>query len=826
MDNQDDELVNDDSDKEIDHEMDKPYDEEEKMEEPQYGNFKNTEEEIKEEDITDEDKVKEVVDNEKDVADLSDIEEKPIDNQVDPPSNTAEAIKPELKDAEVDGTNLIKKTKPTRKKKLLIVGACAAAFVLAWAAMASTIDNKDGKIIIKPSSETASDFAKYKELPINITPKVPEYKIAEDLKNVTNISDFRFSDDQQKLLVKNSFVVSPGFASEFFGSYESNRNNYVPNFVTTDSILHNYHLMFDYLLRQVEEQKLASQLKDFSSNMLAESQSQYDSLKGTTWENAAKRNVGFFAVGGKLLDSSVKVPAIVTKEVNQELDLIDKHSTIDTSPLMNLGSSAAVAEANKEDYTQYIPRGHYDKNDQLKAYFKSMMWYGRLTFRFKSEDEFKSAILITQAIGKGTNYNNWKNIYEPVNFFVGKSDDIDYELFKGTFSDVYGANTATVALASDDTKLKSFMDKAKSMDPPQINSMPIFDATINPDREKEIKGFRVMGQKFTIDSAIFQRLIDRDVPDRMLPKGLDIPAALGSQEALSILTEMGETKYDKYSANMEKTKTHIAEQPTSTWTQNLYWGWLHQLRPLLEVRSTGYPTFMQNDAWVRKDLNTFLGSWAELKHDTVLYAKQTYAEMGSVAPPKKDDRGYVEPNVEVYARLASLLKMTSEGLSSRNMLPDSMKDNLSKMETLVTSLKTISEKELRNETLTDDEYELIRSYGGQLEHFWLEVNKDEPEFKELGQFDYLYQNPSAIISDVATDPDNGLVLEEGTGYVSKIYVIIPIDGKLRVASGGAYSYYEFTQPMGSRLTDKQWRTMLSDKKKPELPTWTNSFVAK
>lgn len=199
--------------------------------------------------------------------------------------------------------------------------------------------------------------------------------------------------------------------------------------------------------------------------------------------------------------------------------------------------------------------------------------------------------------------------------------------------------------------------------------------------------------------------------------------------------------------------------------------------------------------------------------------------MGGGGPEEKDDRGYVEPNPYVYARLASLLKMTNEGLEMRGLLSSSMKENLSKMEQLAMSLKTISEKELNDEKLTDEEYELIRSYGGQLEHFWLEVNKDEPAFKETGsQGEYLNENPAAIISDVATDP-NGQVLEEGTGKISEIYVVVPIDGKLRIAKGGVYSYYEFTWPMSDRLTDKKWRELLNADQTPKLPQWTNTFVA-
>ena len=721
-----------------------------------------------------------------------------------------------------------------KKTKLFVISGVVALAIVAVAVYfvipksSQDVIKKTAEDIYKPAVAFASKFAIYEEVPVNVTPKIPTYSVSQDLSNISNASDFAFltgSTNAKSLLVKNAFVVKPSYNSEFFPLYESNRYSYTPSFITTDSMLHNYHLMFDFLLKQLEEQKLTAELKQLNASMLSESLSQYNSLKGTEWENAAKRNVGFFAVGSRLLDSSINIPSVVQNEVGQELALIDSHQGITLSPLMNIGSEPNALEGLKEDYSQYIPRGHYDKTDQLKAYFKSMMWYGRLTFRLKNDDEIKSGILITLALNKDANQTSWNKIYEPINFFVGKSDDITYYQFKDLVQQVYGENTTHQIVSSDKNKFTAFVDATKTLEPPQLNSMPIFNSEIQPDREKEIKGFRFMGQRFTIDASIFQRLIDRETPGRMLPKGLDIPAALGSKEALNILTQLGETNYPKYSENMFKMQTYLAGLPTENWTQNLYWGWLYQLLPLTNLKSTGYPTFMQNDAWVRKDLNTFLGSWSELKHDTILYAKQVYAEMGGGGPDKKDDRGYVEPNPYVYARLASLLKMTNEGLDVRGLLTVSMKDNLSKMEQLAMSLKTISEKELNNQSLTDADYELIRSYGGQLEHFWLEVNKDDPAFKaSSNQRDYLNENPAAIVADVATDP-NGQVLEEGTGKISEIYVVVPIDGKLRIAKGGVYSYYEFTWPMSDRLTDKKWREMLNANPAPKLPTWTSAFVA-
>ena len=703
--------------------------------------------------------------------------------------------------------------------------------------------------VYNPSIAFASRFAKYEEIPVNINPKIPVYSINQDLSNVTNINDYnikRIPESAKKLIAKNGFAVVPSSYNEFFPLYEGNRYVYIPNFITTDSILHNYHLMFDFTLKQLEEQRLSAELKQLSANMLSESLNQYNVLKGTDWENAAKRNVGFFSVGTILLEPSINIPSIVKNEVNQELALIEAHQDIKKSPVMNIGTNLSFKEALKEDYSQYIPRGHYDKTEQLKSYFKSMMWYSRLTFRMKNEDEIKSAILITLALNKENNQKSWDKIYEPVNFFVGKSDDITYYDFKDLIENIYGKNTTLQDIINNKDKFTSFINEAKKLEPPKINSIPIFITKNKEEREEEIKGFRFMGQRFTIDAEIFQKLIYPAVGDktktcseykqeetncergaRCLPKGLDIPATLGSNEAKNILNEIGENKYACYSENMSKMQSYISTLPIENWTQNLYWGWLYQLLPLLEKKGEGYPLFMQNNAWTRKELNTFLGSWAELKHDTILYSKQVYAELGAGGEiEEKDDRGYVEPNPYVYARLTSLLKMMREGLEMRNLITSNMKENLSKMEQLTMSLKTISEKELNNENLTEDEYELIRSYGGQLEHFWLEINKDEPAFKETNnERQYLEENSAAIIADVATDP-NGKALEVGTGKIFSIYVAIPIAGKLKIASGGVYSYYEFPWPLSDRLTDKKWREMINSGKAPNLPSWTDIFVAK
>lgn len=675
--------------------------------------------------------------------------------------------------------------------------------------------------------KTAGAFAPYNEVPVTLKPVAEAYQVAADLSSVSNKERFSFSREAEQLLSKNGFVVAPSPHREFFSIYEINRYDYIPNFITTDAMLHNYHLYFSHLLRTLEKDKLRSELNSLTEAMLDGSQKQYQLLKGTAWESAAKRNVAFFAVAACLLDPQADIPDLVRREAGSELQLIADHQEVFVpSPVMNIGSPGArLEDALKEDYTQYLPRGHYAKSEDLQTYFKAMMWYGRLTFRAANEDETKSAALITLLLNSQQEYDRWNRIYEPTNFFVGKSDDLGFSQYHQVMQETYGAIPALEALTDDAGKWSAFRAGLEKLEPPALNSMPIFDETIQPDREKEIKGFRFMGQRFTLDASVFQRLVYREVGEnadgrrRMLPKGLDIPAAMGSQEAYAILEETGETGYQKYPENMRKMQGYIAGLDTGTWTQNLYWSWLYTLAPLTEPKGEGYPSFMQNQAWTRKQLETYLGSWAELKHDTILYAKQVYAEMGGGEADPPDDRGYVEPNPVVYARLAALTRMTMEGLKDRDLLAEADRSALERMEELALKLKDIAERELAGQLLNDQDYELIRGFGGQLEHFWLEALRDEG----VDHPSAVYENPAALIADVATDP-NGQVLEEATGFVSTIYAVVPVEGKLRIAKGAVYSYYEFPWPAQDRLTDKKWQEMLESGETPGQPSWLQVYT--
>src|SRR5262249_6599535 len=93
------------------------------------------------------------------------------------------------------------------------------------------------------------------------------------------------------------------------------------------------------------------------------------------------------------------------------------------------------------------------------------------------------------------------------------------------------------------------------------------------------------------------------------------------------------------------------------WTNNIYTSWLNCLRELSPpTTSSEYPQVMRTRAWALKTVNAQLASWTELRHDTVLYAKQPYTGEILCSYPF----GFVEPRVTFWAKMNEMALRTKE----------------------------------------------------------------------------------------------------------------------------------------------------------------------
>ena len=636
--------------------------------------------------------------------------------------------------------------------------------------------------------------------PADVKAAAQDVDVKSDLSNVINTDQFYLDDEMRGLLSQHSFFVdtrSGAGSREFFETYEQNRYNIVPNFVTVDSMMHTYHLYFAYLQKKVERSQLVPALKDLSVLLLDASIKQLHVLSGTEWEEAAQRNVAFCAVAARLMDPSASAPTAVEGDVSAELALIESASSMTESPILG----------GQEDYTQYKPRGYYEGDEELERYFRTMMWFGRINFLQSDESMDRSALLLTLALN-GDTLDRWSAIYTVTSFFVGASDDNGYYEYRPAVDAAFGEGVTPADLPGKQDGWNTFHALTEQLPPPNINSL-IGEFSSDEDGTNQ-RGFRLMGQRFSLDEAILQQLVNPKVGEdanggkRTLPDALDVPAALGSDEALRITSERGATAYKNYETNVKALRAVLEDKSETRWSASLYAQWLCTIDPLLTPKPEGYPAFMRTSQWTRKNLQSYLGSYTELKHDTVLYAKQIMAEMGGGPVKERDDRGYVEPEPVVFARLANLVQATSEGLDGYGLLEDEDKANLDLLQQLAQRLESIATKELANELPSDDDFEFIRSYGGQLEHFWQEVYKHESTKERFTARDF----PAAVITDIATDGAKGTVLELGTGNVGTIYAIVPVDGQLRIATGSVFTFYQFEQPASDRLTDTQWREMM------------------
>ena len=321
--------------------------------------------------------------------------------------------------------------------------------------------------------------------------------------------------------------------------------------------------------------------------------------------------------------------------------------------------------------------------------------------------------------------------------------------------------------------------------------------------------------------------------------GLDFMAAIGITPAKDILYgELGElNRWAGLSTKMSEMTTRMGE---IDWSKTIYNRWEAALRELCVAKDSRYPYFMTTSQWDKKNLNAALASWAELKHDAILYAKQPFgAECGGgdeLPPPVT--KSYVEPNIAFWTKAVELIDALIGTLNRYQLLNDETRELAEEVKGEAKFLLNISKKELEGKAVTDQEYETMRVIGAQYEHITLGLIANEDE-ELMGWYNVTGADKSvAIVADVYTaNADNNpkkSILYEAVGPADEIYVIVEMDGMLYLTRGAVFSYREFKRPIGEpRLTDEEWPSgslFLSDVSmlpaEPELgrPSWMQEII--
>ncbi|MEO0115181.1 MAG: DUF3160 domain-containing protein [candidate division WOR-3 bacterium] len=638
--------------------------------------------------------------------------------------------------------------------------------------------------------------------------------------------------NQKTLLTKNGFLVTPSQFDQIYQIYQYAKKQNMPIYVTTDAILHTFHILFDYSLRVIETEYFNKLLLDLTQGLLDYELAQLQLTKSPKVTKALKRNIAYLAVAGSLFDDKFVPPKEGMPElVKAELELIERAKGMSPSPIFNY----------QEDYSQYKPRGHYTRNEKFARYFKVMMWYARIGFYLKpgnqeldiarGRDLTRQAILLVLAIKNGragkppqSTWQIWEKIYQPLSFLIGKTDDLNYYDYNKLIVQLFPEKDIAKQIEKD-AIIDQFIASAQKLPAPKIlSTYYLKEDTIQT--LAVVKGFRLLGSRFIPDSYIFQQLVYDKVGTmhlpRYLPKGLDVMAVLGSNRAREILkTVYQETRYLNYETQLLKLKNEFSELSRTEWNQSVYFATLYAIKLLLEpISGSSYlPNFLFTPAYADKTLMTACGFWAQLRHDTILYAKQSYTVALTAIRPEEKIPGYVEPKPLVYEQISETISDLIAILKQFGILPSEVNNRLESLKTLTQKLKAISDKEIKGIELDDDELRLIKNIGDNLEGM---TTFPAQLFRGVGSE---ADTKMALIADVHTDPNTKQVLEVGVGKPFFIYAVIPFQHKQFLALGGVYSYYEFTKPLSERMTDEEWQKALSQEPKPDLPVWANSFIA-
>ena len=636
--------------------------------------------------------------------------------------------------------------------------------------------------------------------------------------NIVNL--FQFKDIDKEILEKlqqNNFVITKGNNLQLFHAYEENDYRQVPNFITTDLYLQAFHMYFSYILKSLEKQHIIPTLEMLCRSFNAACIKLAEQTEDESLKDMAEHAATFYAIPYYLLtNKTLTVPSKYETEYQEEIEHINKQED-------NFSDFLSYKDAYFP-YSLFKPRGHYTREPQLQAYFKAMMWLQTACFCREQQEQlkrsiFQAAVLCTyKSIDQTPLIKLYQHIYTPLTFLMGEADnlsifDIARILEKNNAIHIEDALTA----GQIEKVNQALIELAKHKN----NIKPQIEITC---RDK----INFMPQRYLSDNEVIQKLVDVNPnSQRAYPKGLDVFATFGTGTAESLLIDFYKepNNWSEYSKELQQLKDKFK---TSKSTQlSVYELWMKSLLTMQQTDKNN-PGFMQTPEWGYKNLNTALASWAELKHDAILYGEQPMAaECGGAGPPDPIVVGYVEPNLPFWRKMENILQATRLILQQNDCMTDDLKGKTDQLNDYVTFLIQVTEKELRGEKLTEPEYRTLEYMGSSIEYFTLSVVDPDLHLDDWS----LVQGPDksiAIVADIYTRNIRGCnkngILHIATGNANNIYVVVEIEGNLYLTRGATFSYYEFVQPLGTRLTDEEWQKMLEEKKAPAVPEWMKSIL--
>ncbi len=612
-------------------------------------------------------------------------------------------------------------------------------------------------------------------------------------------------------LAQDGFAIVPATHDQLFHVYEQNDYQEFPSFVTTDLYLQLYHLYFDCMLKEIEEESLIKLMTEMARNMYDVMHQQAANTNNEEIWAYANHNAVFFAVAYQLLTGK----AIGTPEEQAEAKPeVEKaiNAKNDFSDFMEDYKSIEYP------YSLFRPRGHYSRNETLQHYFRGMMWLQSVPFGLDNPDEVAEAVVMAYALDSHPQAKqNYDTFNKLITFLMGQPDNLS---IPQVIAEVKKIGLPLEDLLANKQKMGELKESLKKIGDKQTRIRPAFEMTSH-------NKICLMPQRYQPDAEVLLNTVDYEnkPTQRATPKGLDFFAAMGVSAAERILMEEKQ-EWKGFKPALDNMKKRMQE---IDWNETIATQWMNTLK-VLNDKGENLPYFMVTSEWDKKNMNAVLASWAELKHDAILYAKQPFgAECGGGGLPEPMVKGYVEPNINFWKKAIELLNNTENLLKEQNMLTQKVSEATGRLREEAQFLLNISEKEIAGTPLTDEENDQIECIGSTFENISLNLVRQPDQYLDGWSNVEGADKKVALVADVytanANNNPNKSILFEAVGLADEIYVVVEIDGYLYLTRGAVLSYREFIQSIDEpRLTDEEWQEQLEKNPRKGVPEWMKRII--
>ena len=765
---------------------------------------------------------------------------------------------------------------------------------------ASSVEDPDCLPAIGWEPTTANYWTEFNTTPeehnADLAANDPERRLTDFSLNEAEILKFR----------ENGFVVSPrvnlinwdnlgGFPTPVDYYYKLWADD-LPVFISSDSVLDAWHSTFLGMLEEVEELILYPTLRDFMGELSDLSEIE------TSWENNDSPGADQVRQAIDDLNVYLGTAQLLLRGFDDSPPSDDQslpihwfqaaqaHSATTKTGLYGDGSRF-------EDMTLFTPRGHYANSQVLTAYFQGFLWLSRAQFQMgyatatsQCDRELRAAILLALQVRDRNFMSRWEELESFLQSLAGQSDAMTVAEMVALLESLSLDDPADIASDVNLGTIRAAL-LATNYGAQEIDGRTI-DPGCNPPNFVLPRALSLFGQRWTPDAWTFQNVVFPKVKEdgmsiaRRIPSGLDVAyATLGNDTALPILDDRMSSQegvpfrdgYD-YQENLDSVRSVIDAQEKGFWSEHTYGSWLYALRGLSKPVPATAPDTFRTAAWKRRVMSTQLMSWTQLRHDTLLYAEQSFTPPVVCEFPD----GYVDPYPELWMRLSEMalqyrdllapLTLSGEfvierraswsepsdllrhwnsvvGYTSQAEVSGIVVDRGNRIAAMITHLEHFSDRCLTLEAIarqqlaglphTLEMHEFVkdtvetfsiescagyRQYTGWFPHLYFETAFSNPD-----------DHPSAlwnpVVVDVHTDSvsdchgNPGAILHEGTGHAQFILVAVKhADGTSCVYGGPAMSHFEFLEDRETRLNDTQWKQRIDAGNAPPYADWKLDYL--